>query len=147
MFERILLAVDDSPLSAKAEAAAIELAAGLGARLVVLHVVPDYPTSGFDGRLPQAPEDLSRKERDWHDRARALVDAVVAAAAERGVQAEGLLAHSDRVAESLVAGALKHGCHMIVMASHGRHGLQRVLLGSQTQAVLAHSPVPVLVLR
>ena len=57
------------------------------------------------------------------------------------------IAHSDLVAESIVEAAKKHDCDLIVMASHGRKGLQRLLLGSETQHVLTHSPVPVLVLR
>lgn len=51
------------------------------------------------------------------------------------------------MAESIVEAAKKHDCDLIVMASHGRKGLQRLLLGSETQHVLTHSPVPVLVLR
>ena len=58
-----------------------------------------------------------------------------------------MIAHSDKVAESIISAARKHKCDLVVMASHGRKGLQRVLLGSETQHVLTHSSIPVLVLR
>jgi nucleotide-binding universal stress UspA family protein len=64
-----------------------------------------------------------------------------------GVKATGVLANSDLVAESVIATAKKYKCDLIVMASHGRKGLERVLLGSETRHVLARGSVPVLVLR
>ena len=57
------------------------------------------------------------------------------------------VAKSDLVAEAIIAAAKKHECDLIVMASHGRRGVKRLLLGSETQHVLTHSHVPVLVLR
>ena len=64
-----------------------------------------------------------------------------------GVQAKGVTTHSDLIAEAIIATVNKHGCDLIVMASHGRRGISRLLLGSETTHVLTHSPVPVLVLR
>ncbi len=147
MYTRILVAVDSARLSRKAEKAAIGLAASLGAELVALHVVPDYPVSLFEGAVTVSAKEVARIEGTWSARGQALVDSVVAAAAKRGVQAKGVLAHSDRVAEALLSAARKHKCDLIVMASHGRRGLSRVLLGSETQHVLSHGAVPVLVLR
>ncbi len=147
MYTRILLATDDSRLSRKAEKSAIALAASLGAGLVVLHVVPDYPISLFDGSVTVTPQDVARIEKAWTDKGQALVDAVVARAAKRGVAARGTLVHADRVADAIMAAARKHKCDLIVMASHGRRGVARVLLGSETQHVLTHSTTPVLVLR
>ena len=147
MYKRILLATDDSKLSRKAEKSAIALAESLGAGLVVLNVVPDYPVSFFDGSVSVSPQDVARIEQAWTDKGQSVVDAVVATAAKRGVQAKGALAHSDRVAEAIMSAARKHKCDLIVMASHGRRGVARVLLGSETQHVLTHSTIPVLVLR
>ncbi len=147
MYQRLLVATDHSRLSRKAEKAAISLAAATGARLVVLHVVPDYPMSYFEGAMTLTPEDVARIEGTWTARGQRAVDAVVAAADRSGVQAQGVLAHSDQVAEAVMAAARKHKCDLIVMASHGRRGLSRVLLGSETQHVLTHSTIPVLVLR
>ena len=64
-----------------------------------------------------------------------------------GVEVKAVLAKSDLVAEAIIAAAKKHKCDLIVMASHGRKGLKRLLLGSETQHVLTHSHIPVLVLR
>jgi nucleotide-binding universal stress UspA family protein len=63
------------------------------------------------------------------------------------VEARAVVSCSDLVAEAVMGAAKKHECDLIVMASHGRKGLQRVLLGSETQQVLTHSTTPVLVLR
>jgi nucleotide-binding universal stress UspA family protein len=63
------------------------------------------------------------------------------------VKAKAVIVRSDLVAESLLSTAKKNKCDLIVMASHGRKGLKRVLLGSETQQVLTHSQIPVLVLR
>ena len=147
MYQRILIATDRSRLSRKAEKAAIGLAASLGATLVVLHVVPDYPTSYFEGAVTLTPQEIARIESQWTAQGQSTVDAVVAAAGRLGVQAKGVLAHSDKVAEAVMASARKHKCDLIVMASHGRRGITRVLLGSETQHVLTHSTIPVLVLR
>ncbi len=147
MYKRILVATDQSPLSRKAEKAAIGLAAATGARLVALHVVPHYPTSYFEGAVTLTPDEIGRIEGTWAARGQKTVDAVAAAAAKQGVQAQAVVSHSDQVAESVIAAARKHKCDLIVMASHGRRGLSRVLLGSETQHVLTHSTIPVLVLR
>jgi nucleotide-binding universal stress UspA family protein len=146
MYTCILVATDESQLSRKAEQAAIGLAAAVGAHVVALHVLPDYPMSLFNGVSMDAHE-VARIEAQWHDKGQAMVDAVVERAALQGVAAKGVLVHSDRVAESLIAAARKHHCDLIVMASHGRRGFGRVLLGSETQHVLTHSTTPVLVLR
>ncbi len=147
MYQHLLVATDHSRLSRKAEKAAIGLAAATGAKLTVLHVVPDYPMSYFEGAVTITPQEVARIEGAWTARGRKAVDAVAAVAARAGVQAQGVLAHSDQVAESVIAAARKHKCDLIVMASHGRRGLTRVLLGSETQHVLTHSAIPVLVLR
>ena len=76
-----------------------------------------------------------------------MVDAVQQEAQADGVKATGVVVQSDLVAESIIAAAAKHECDLVVMASHGRKGITRVLLGSETQHVLTHSTVPVLVLR
>lgn len=147
MYQRILVATDDSRLSRRAEKAAIGLAAATGASVVALHVVPEYPMSFFEGAIAVSPQDVSQVESAWAAKGQQVVDRVVASAHKCGVDARGVLAHSDRVAESIMAAARKHKCDLIVMASHGRRGVSRVLLGSETQQVLTHSKIPVLVLR
>lgn len=147
MYQRILVATDGSDLSKTAVGSAIELAAAIGAELVALYVVPRYPVSYFEGGITISMEDIARTEKQWSDKGQAVVDAVQEEAKARGVVAKGVVAQSDLVAESIMAAATKHGCDLVVMASHGRRGIKRVLLGSETQHVLTHSNVPVLVLR
>ena len=147
MYQRILVATDGSTLSKKAVRSAIKLASSLNAELVALYVVPRYPMTYFEGGMSISPEEVSRTERQWADKGQAVVDEVQQAAQLQGIKAKAVIARSDLVAESLISAAKKHKCDLIVMASHGRKGLKRVLLGSETQHVLTHSTIPVLVLR
>ena len=147
MYQRILVPTDGSPLSQKAVTGAIEQAALTGAELVALYVVPRYPTNYFEGGIPVSNSEVARTEKQWSDKGQAVVDAVQKLAKAAGVQAKGVLARSDLVAESVISAAKKHKCDLIVMASHGRKGIKRILLGSETQHVLTHSKLPVLVLR
>ncbi len=147
LYHRILVPTDGSKLSGKAVDSAIDHAAALGSELLALYVVPVYPTSYFEGRPSLPIEEVARAERQWADEGQAVIDAVVLSARARGVKAAGVLGRSDRVAETVLAIAAKNECDLIVMASHGRKGIGRVLLGSETQHVLSHSQLPVLVLR
>jgi len=147
MYKRILVTTDGSTLSKKAVRHAIDLAAATGARLVALNVVPRYPMSYFEGGMSIPTEDVSRIEKKWAEDALAIVHAVQKAAQAAGVTASAVTAQSDLVAESIMAAAKKQKCDLIVMASHGRKGIKRLLLGSETQHVLTHSTIPVLVLR
>lgn len=147
MYKRILVATDGSDLSKTAVSSAIELAAAIGAELVALYVVPRYPVSYFEGGITISVDDIARTEKQWSDKGQAVVDAVQEQARAQGVTAKAVVAQSDMVAESIMSAATKHGCDLVVMASHGRKGIKRVLLGSETQHVLTHSTVPVLVLR
>jgi nucleotide-binding universal stress UspA family protein len=147
MYQRILVATDGSSLSKKAVRSSIELAGATGAELVALNVVPRYPVSYFEGALAISSEQVARTEKLWSDKGQALVDKVAAEAQAAGVKAKAVVARSDMVAEAIMSAAKKHKCDLVVMASHGRKGIKRVLLGSETQQVLTHSSVPVLVLR
>ena len=147
MYQRILVATDGSTLSKKAVSSSISLAAATGAELLALYVVPRYPMSYWEGSVTKSSSDIARTEQQWAERGQAVVDSVRDAADTGGVKAEGLLARSDLVAQSIMAVAKKHKCDLVVMASHGRKGIKRMLLGSETEQVLTHSSVPVLVLR
>jgi nucleotide-binding universal stress UspA family protein len=135
MYERILVATDGSTLSKKAVSTAISLAALCGAELIALKVIP------------LSVDDVKRVEKQWTDEGKAVVDAVKELAAIQGVKVKGVTVKSDLVSEAVIAAAKKHSADLIVMASHGRKGIKRLLLGSETQHVLTHSHIPVLVLR
>jgi nucleotide-binding universal stress UspA family protein len=91
--------------------------------------------------------EVGQIEKQWADKAQTLVDQLKLKAEARGLKAKALTVKSDLVAEAVIASAKKNKCDLIVMASHGRRGLKRLLLGSETSNVLTHSSVPVLVLR
>ncbi len=147
MYQRILVATDGSALSKKAVKHAISLAASTGASLVALKVVPRYPVSFFDGSATLSVETVSEAEKKWVTDAETQLDAVVKDAQSAGVKAKTAVVKSDLIAESIISAARKHKADLVVMASHGRKGLKRILLGSEALAVLTHSEVPVLILR
>ena len=147
MYRKILVATDGSTLSKKAVRSAIELAGAVGAELIALYVVPRYPISYFEGGVTVSTVDIARTEKQWAERGQAVVDAVRDAAVAEGVKARATVVKSDLIAEAILANVKKNKCDLVVMASHGRRGLKRILLGSETQQVLTHSTVPVLVLR
>jgi nucleotide-binding universal stress UspA family protein len=147
MYKRILVPTDGSALSKKAVKSAVDLATALGAELVALHVVPRYPRSYFEGGSTDDPAEIARVEQQWEAQGQALAEEVRTAAARVGVKAKAVTVRSDLVAEAILAAADKHHCDLVVMASHGRKGLKRLLLGSETQHVLTHGNIPVLVLR
>ena len=147
MYQRILVATDGSALSKKAVKGAIGLAEKTGAQQHTGNVVPRYPMSYFEGAVGISPQDVARTEKSWFDKGQEIADAACGDARNRGVDARAVVVKSDRVAEAIIGAAKKNKCDLIVMASHGRKGLQRVLLGSETQHVLTHGATPVLVLR
>jgi nucleotide-binding universal stress UspA family protein len=147
MYTRILVATDGSALSKKAVTSAIQLAATCGAELVALKVVPRYPQAYFEGSIPLSAEEISRVERQWTESAQALLAQVEKSAKSKGVVTKAITVKSDVVSEAIISAAKKHKADVIVMASHGRKGIKRLLLGSETQQVLTHSHIPVLVLR
>lgn len=147
MYTRILVATDGSPLSDKAVAHALNLAKLCGAALIAVKVVPRYPRSYIEGGTAIDGNEIKRIEAQWVEQAQAVLNTVKANAKSMGVSAKTSVAKSDLIAETIIASADKQQADLIVMASHGRKGLQRLLLGSETQHVLTHSKVPVLVLR
>nr|WP_315427961.1 universal stress protein [uncultured Albidiferax sp.] len=147
MYKCILVATDGSELSQLAVTSGIDLAKLTGAKLVITKVVPFYARSYFEGSIPVSMDELARIEQQWSDDALVVVDADKARAEAQGVNAKAVVVKSDLVAEGIIAAATQHEADLIVMASHGRRGIKRLLLGSETQQVLTHSHTPVLVLR
>lgn len=147
MYERILVATDGSLLSAKAVSHAMKLAQLSGASLVALNVIPRYPRSYLEGGATVELSEIKRIEAEWAEQAQTALNAIKADGKAMGVSVKTSVAKSDLIAESIIAAADKQKADLIVMASHGRRGLKRLLLGSETQHVLTHSQIPVLVLR
>lgn len=147
MYKRILVATDGSTLSKKAVTSAIELAATCSAELFALKVVPRYPQAYFEGSIPLSAEEVARVEKQWAQAAQQQLATVEKSAQSRSVNVKALVVKSDVVSDAIMAAAKKNKADLIVMASHGRKGIKRLLLGSETLQVLTHSQIPVLVLR
>jgi nucleotide-binding universal stress UspA family protein len=147
MYKRILVATDGSQLSDKAVEHGLKLADLTGAELVAVKVVPRYPQTYFEGGVALGADEVAKIEKQWNDEAMDALNAVKAAGQLHSVKVKATTVKSDLIAEALIATAKRHKCDLIVMASHGRRGLKRLLLGSETQQVLTHSHIPVLVLR
>ena len=149
MFKHILLPTDGSKLSDKAVKQAIKLARALGAKITTVHVIEKFhlrtPDEGFE--LPKIPALKKRFEEEEASLAKKILDSVKEAARTAGVECDVVVAASDVPYEMIINQATKCKCDLIIMASHGRRGLQGVLLGSETQKVLTHSKIPVLVCR
>jgi nucleotide-binding universal stress UspA family protein len=146
MYERILIATDGTALSKKATTAGVTLAKKLGAEVFAYMAVARYPQAYYEGAVVLAPKETARIEKEWHEQAQAVVDAVAKEAQSHDVKATAVTSFSP-AAEGIIHAAKKHKCDLIVMASHGRKGFQRLLLGSETLDVLTHSHIPVMVLR
>ena len=147
MYQKILIATDGSTLSRKAVSSGLQLAALTGAGIVALKVVPRYPISYFEGGVALSVNNIADVEKQWAEAAMAVVDKVKDAAEAEGIKARAMTVSSDFTAEAIINAAKKHKCDLIVMASHGRRGMKRLLMGSETMHVLTHSHIPVLVLR
>lgn len=147
MYKRILIATDGSELSNKAIEHGLTIADLTGAEVVALKVVPRYPQTYFEGGVALSTEEVAKVEKQWNDEAMEAVNAIKSAGQIKNVKVKATTVKSDLIAEALIAAAKRHKCDLIVMASHGRRGLKRLLLGSETQQVLTHSHIPVLVLR
>jgi nucleotide-binding universal stress UspA family protein len=146
MFEKILICTDGSTLSQIAERAGIVLAAALDAQVVAYTVVPKNPHWNFETGVAMTHDETDQFENEQSETAQSIVDAVREQGHQRDVKTTAVTGRGA-VAQSIIHAAKKYHCDLIVMASHGRKGIQRVLLGSETMDVLTHSHIPVLVLR
>ena len=149
MYKHILVPTDGSALSDKAVGAAIRLAKLTGARITAFHAVEPYPLQGAyaaeaSGVAELQPEKFAERSEQY---AKRVLAAVASAANAANVACATAYATSRSAAEAIVDKARKEECDIIVMASHGRRGLEGFLLGSETQKVLTHTSIPVLVYR
>ena len=143
MFKHLLLPTDGSPLSENAVLQGIQLAHVHGARVTGVHVSPRFHVLTY--RTDMLEETRAEYERDSDVHAERYLAFITKAAAHSRVPCETLRERSDDVFQSIIDVARKRACDLIVMASHGRRGIGGVLLGSETQRVLTHSGIPVLV--
>lgn len=144
MYQRILVPTDGSDVTAKAVQTAVELAKLGGGQLRAISVKEPFPYSAISEMQPVPPQEFF----DAQERiAAANVKTVLDAAAAAGVTAVGVTVEALHAWEAILEHAGTQGCDLIVMASHGRRGVSALLLGSETQKVLTHGKLPVLVVR
>jgi nucleotide-binding universal stress UspA family protein len=147
-FRHILFPTDGSDLSERAADTALSLAKSMGARVTALHVVPPYapplPDMGVGFTYTMSEDEYDRAVRIQADE---MLARVVERAVESGVDCDTRVVVDSAPWNAIVDEARKRGCDAVVMASHGRRGLAALVLGSETQKVLTHSAVPVLVTR
>jgi nucleotide-binding universal stress UspA family protein len=144
MIKKILLPTDGSELSKKAIDGAVDLASKVGASIVGITVVEPYSYSSLSEYRPESFDDYeARMEKAAMERLATLESAAKAA----NVPLSTSVVKSFSPYEAIIDAATKNGCDTIFMASHGRRGLNAVLLGSETQKVLTHSTIPVMVYR
>lgn len=147
MFGHILLPTDGSPASRRAAVAGVGLARDLGARVTALYAAPAPTPLVYEHFIPvgymPAEEHVEAIERA----ARRYLGAVEAAAKAANVPCESVRLTSEYPWEAILETAKRRKCDLIVMASHSRRGVAALFIGSQTQKVLAHASMPVLVYR
>jgi len=145
MFKTILVPTDGSPLSDKAVNAAVEFAKAHDGKLIGISVCEPYPFS------PLSEAAFIDERVQYEEKARQIaqqhVMKISAAARVLGIPCETIVTQSFSPYEDIVKTANERKCDVIFMASHGRKGLSRLFIGSETQKVLAHSSIPVLVFR
>lgn len=145
MYKHILVATDGSELAEKAASEALALARALDSKVTVVTVTDIYPT-GVYSPIPM-PSVIERYEVAAAENARKILASASATARKLGVICETRHIKDQMPAEGIVAAAGEAGCDLITMASHGRRGAARMLLGSQAQKVITLSPVSVLIYR
>jgi nucleotide-binding universal stress UspA family protein len=143
MYTNILIPTDGSELADNAVQHGIALAKRIGARVTVLTVLPPFRTITTD---PQMIEDTPAQYKvRMQKHAEKILGGVATQAA--GVACETIQVEHEHPYQAIIETADSKGCDLIVMASHGRHGISAIVLGSETVKVLTHCKIPVLVHR
>jgi nucleotide-binding universal stress UspA family protein len=150
MYRRILFPTDGSERSDRAARQAIALAKALGASITALHAVPTeqmFLEESFVTPVTISPSLKTQFKKQAALASKEILDKVRAQAAAAGVECEALSDAGDSPYRAILEQAKRLNCDLIMMASHGRKGVAGALLGSETAKVLAHSEIPVLVVR
>lgn len=146
MYKHILIATDGSELAHKGVNHGLSLAKALGAKVTVVTVTESFPV--YPGqRYALPPEELERFGTEQSSFAQNLLSSIETRATEAGIPCVTHHIPDSRVADAILELATKTDASLIVMSSHGRRGVEKLLLGSQAQEVLVRSHVPVLVVR
>jgi nucleotide-binding universal stress UspA family protein len=144
VYKNILLPTDGTEFCEKAVRQGVALAKLVGAR--VTGVTVTVPFGSFVA--PTIPADMVERLRDSRRMAvKEVLASVEATAKASGVPCETVEVEDDHPYRGIISTAKTKGCDLIVMASHGRRGMTGLLIGSETQKVVTHTTIPVLVCR
>jgi nucleotide-binding universal stress UspA family protein len=145
MYTNILIPTDGSDLAGKAVQHGIALAKRMGAKITVLTVLPPFHMFTTDTQmLEDTPPQYQARMQEHAEK---TLGAVARTAQAAGVACEPLHVEHEHPYQAIIDTAASRGCNLICMASHGRHGISAIVLGSETVKVLTHSKIPVLVYR
>ena len=150
MFKQVLVAVDGSPTSNRGLKAAIGLAADQHASLAIVHVVDTMASMAYVGDMSYVPASyVDDMLEDLRTSGRRILAKAEGTARDAGVEAKTFLVETKggTVAEAILAQARKAHADVIVLGTHGRRGLSRVLMGSDAETVLREARVPVMLVR
>ena len=145
MFQHILVPTDGTALSDAAVRVAVALAKAFEARITGLHVIPEFHI--FTHRVDMLEDSQERYAQLAEMHAERYLAVVAQAAKEAAVACEMITVTHNHPYEAIIRAGEERNCDLIVMASHGRAGLQGLLIGSETQKVLTHCRIPVFVFR
>lgn len=151
--ERILVAVDGSPQSNLALATASDLACALGISLELIHVIPDIPVMYSYTAYEYAPMiDFEKYQHDLEAESQAIIAAALALLDSHtpkvaDVRTSRVPANGTRLGDAIIKTAKEHNADLIVIGTHGRSGVDLLLLGSVAERVSHRSEVPVLMIR
>ena len=146
MFKHLLISTDGSSLGNKAAKAGIELARALGAKVTAYYAIEQLQMIYDEGYMMDQTT-IKRLEESARAAGQKRVDAIGKMAKAAGVPFASVVTQASTAHEGIIDAAKKRKCDVIFMASHGRRGLSRLMMGSVTQKVLAHSRIPVVVYR
>ena len=147
MFKHILVPTDGSELSEDTVRRAVSFAKEAGARITAFYAMPEFPVTYYgeggliDSITPEQFTALAERE------AQEVLGFVANLCQEAGVDFSKLTSTNDAPYEAIIEAATQSDCDLIFMSSHGRRGFSALLLGSETNKVLTHSTIPVLVYR
>jgi nucleotide-binding universal stress UspA family protein len=145
MFKHILLPTDGSELSARAIQEGVRFAKSIGAKVTGLCVMPQQHPFFYETEIPMNALEESAKR--YKELAYTYLAAIEKAGKDMGVSIDAVYEIDDSPYDAIIRVAEQKGCDLIMMASHGRRGVGALLIGSETQKVLTHSKIPVLVYR
>lgn len=147
MFRNILVPTDGSTLSRKAIKRAVQLAKEQKGRVTGFYVGPTWKPRVNDESIPYRMVSLPEHAASVKQAANRILNTVKKASAKAGVPCTCSYSTDDYPYVKIVEAAKRNSCDLILMATHGRRGISRLLLGSETSKVLAHSSIPVMVCR